>query len=169
VLLDRLVLGKEGRVTAYKVVQTPLIVAEDLAAKWLKGSNIVPPAPDDLEVDVPLRAVLGRIYQWREKPMAQCNCCGRDKPDVRIRVGLRGQDPSGSSTAKPFHGPLCNDCLERADRVGSPEQRWLFHQTLQRTPIPAGPPRIFGREPVIPEHERWGKARAQRLRGYSEK
>jgi len=64
--------------------------------------------------------------------MAACDCCGGDKPDVRIRVGLRGLDYRGHITATPFHGPLCNDCLARAGRFGSAEQRWLFRQTEQK-------------------------------------
>jgi hypothetical protein len=63
--------------------------------------------------------------------MAVCDCCGRDKPDAKIRVGLRGLDHRGHITAKPFHGPLCDDCLARAGRFGSPEQRWLFNRILQ--------------------------------------
>jgi hypothetical protein len=63
--------------------------------------------------------------------MAVCDCCGRDKPDVKIRVGLRGLDHRGHITAKPFHGPLCDDCLARAGRFGSAEQRWLFHRIVQ--------------------------------------
>jgi len=63
--------------------------------------------------------------------MAVCDCCGAAKPDVRIRVGLRGLDHRGQITAKPFHGPLCDDCLARASRFGSAEQRWLFNQILQ--------------------------------------
>jgi hypothetical protein len=65
--------------------------------------------------------------------MAVCDCCGRDKPDVKIRVGLRGLDHRGHITAKPFHGPLCDDCLARASRFGSAEQRWLFNRILQGT------------------------------------
>ena len=63
--------------------------------------------------------------------MAACDCCGKDKPDVKIRVDLRGVDHRGSITAKPFHGPLCNDCLARTGRFGSAEQRWLLHQIIQ--------------------------------------
>jgi hypothetical protein len=64
--------------------------------------------------------------------MAACDCCGTDKPDVKIRVGLRGADSRGNITATPFHGPLCNDCLARTSESGSTEQRWLFHQIMQR-------------------------------------
>jgi hypothetical protein len=64
--------------------------------------------------------------------MAVCDCCRRDKPDVKIRVGLRGIDSRGNSTAKPFHGPLCNDCLARTDRFGSAEQRWLLQKIVQK-------------------------------------
>jgi hypothetical protein len=64
--------------------------------------------------------------------MAVCDCCRRDKPDVKIRVGLRGIDSQGNSTANPFHGPLCNDCLARTDRFGSGEQRWLFQKIVQK-------------------------------------
>jgi hypothetical protein len=60
--------------------------------------------------------------------MAACDCCGRDKPDVKIRVDLRGIDHPGSITAKPFHGPLCNDCLAKTGRFGSAEQRWLLYR-----------------------------------------
>jgi len=65
--------------------------------------------------------------------MAVCDCCRRDKPDVKIRVGLRGTDGRGNSTAKPFHGPLCNDCLAGTNRFGSGEQRWLFRQIVQKS------------------------------------
>jgi hypothetical protein len=52
--------------------------------------------------------------------MAVCDCCGSDKPDVRIRVGLRGLAHRGHRTAQPFHGPLCNECLSRTkqSRIG---------------------------------------------------
>jgi hypothetical protein len=76
--------------------------------------------------------------------MAACDCCGKDKPDVKIRVDLRGVDHRGSVTAKPFHGPLCNDCLAKTGRFGWPEQRWLFHQIIQGAqtgPKPAVKPR----------------------------
>jgi hypothetical protein len=63
--------------------------------------------------------------------MAACDCCGRDKPDVKIRVNLRGLDHHGHSTPKPFHGPLCDDCLAKTSRFGWPEQRWLLHQIVQ--------------------------------------
>jgi hypothetical protein len=63
--------------------------------------------------------------------MAICDCCGKDKPDVKIRVDLRGRDHRGSVTAKPFHGPLCDDCLAKAARFGSTEQRWLLHRIIQ--------------------------------------
>ena len=65
--------------------------------------------------------------------MAACDCCGRDKPDVKIRVDLRGIDHRGYITAKPFHGPLCDDCLAKTGRFGSAEQRWLLHQIIQGT------------------------------------
>jgi len=63
--------------------------------------------------------------------MAVCDCCGNDKVDVRIRVGLRGLDARGRRTTKPFHGPLCEECLARAGRLGSGEQRWLYTQITQ--------------------------------------
>jgi hypothetical protein len=63
--------------------------------------------------------------------MAACDCCGRDKPDVKIRVDLRGIDHRGSITAKPFHGPLCDDCLAKTGRFGSTEQRWLLYRIIQ--------------------------------------
>jgi hypothetical protein len=66
--------------------------------------------------------------------MAVCDCCAREKNDVRIRVGLRGLDQQGQLTAKPFHGPLCDDCLARANRFGSAEQRWLLHRITSGTP-----------------------------------
>jgi hypothetical protein len=62
--------------------------------------------------------------------MAVCDCCGRDKSDVKIRVDLRGVDHRGYRTAKPFHGPLCNDCLAKTGRFRSAEQRWLLHQIM---------------------------------------
>ena len=64
--------------------------------------------------------------------MPACDCCHRDKPDVKIRAGLRGIDRRGNSTARPFHGPLCNDCLALTSRLGSPEQRWLLRQIMQQ-------------------------------------
>ena len=33
--------------------------------------------------------------------MPVCDCCRRDKPDVKIRVGLRGIDNRGKNTARP--------------------------------------------------------------------
>jgi len=64
--------------------------------------------------------------------MAVCDCCGSYKPDVRIRVGLRGLDHRGHRTAQPFHGPLCNECLSRTSRIGSAEHRWLLRQIVQK-------------------------------------
>jgi hypothetical protein len=63
--------------------------------------------------------------------MARCDCCGKDKSDVKIRVGLRGLDHRGHITPSPFHGPLCDDCLAKTNRFGSAEQRWLLHQITQ--------------------------------------
>ena len=68
--------------------------------------------------------------------MAVCDCCGSDKTNVRIRVGLRGFDQRGQLTDKPFHGPLCDECLARANRIGSAEQRWLFHRITEGTQQP---------------------------------
>jgi hypothetical protein len=34
----------------------------------------------------------------------------------------------GKTTTKPFHGPLCDDCLIRVTRIGSVEQRWLLSE-----------------------------------------
>ena len=34
--------------------------------------------------------------------MAVCDCCGRNKADVKIRVGLRGMDDCGPSPQNPF-------------------------------------------------------------------
>jgi hypothetical protein len=64
--------------------------------------------------------------------MPVCDCCRRDKLDVKIRAGLHGADNRGKSTARPFYGPLCNDCLARTSRFGSPEQRWLLRQIMQK-------------------------------------
>ena len=64
--------------------------------------------------------------------MPACDCCGREKLDVKIRVGLRGIDSRGKSTVRPFHGPLCDDCLALTSRIGSAEQRWLLRQIVQR-------------------------------------
>src|SRR6266436_685271 len=51
--------------------------------------------------------------------MSVCVCCSRERPDVKIRVGLRTLDSRGKSTTKPFHGPLCDNCLMRVSRIGS--------------------------------------------------
>ena len=83
--------------------------------------------------------------------MAVCDCCHGDKTDAKIRVGLRGVDHRGKTTANPFHGPLCNDCLARTSRFGSPEQRWLFQQILQKG-APARivqPPSVTRRQGVV--------------------
>ena len=53
---------------------------------------------------------------------------------MKIRVGLRTLDSRGKSTTKPFHGPLCDDCLTRVSRIGSVEQRWLFQQIARNGP-----------------------------------
>ncbi len=88
--------------------------------------------------------------------MAVCDCCRRDKPDVKIRVGLRGIDSQGNSTTKPFHGPLCNDCLAGTDRSGSAEQRWLLRQIRQKNAgeqivqKPVATPRTPRRGVVVP-------------------
>src|SRR5216683_1313047 len=65
--------------------------------------------------------------------MSVCVCCSRERPDVKIRVGLRTLDSRGKSTTKPFHGSLC-DCLMRVSRIGSVEQRWLFQQIVRNGP-----------------------------------
>jgi hypothetical protein len=89
--------------------------------------------------------------------MAVCDCCARDKPDVKIRVDLRGIDHRGSITVKPFHGPLCNDCLAKTGRFGSAEQRWLLHQivqeaqkVLQRAQVDQKPAAKLRRGTVVP-------------------
>jgi len=66
--------------------------------------------------------------------MGVCVCCNRERADVKIRVGLRSLDTLGKTTAKPFHGPLCDDCLIRVTRNGSVEQRWLLQQILRTEP-----------------------------------
>jgi hypothetical protein len=66
--------------------------------------------------------------------MGVCVCCSRERPDVKIRVGLRTLDTRGKSTTKPFHGPLCDDCLRRVSRIGSVEQRWLLQQIFRSVP-----------------------------------
>jgi len=66
--------------------------------------------------------------------MSMCVCCNRERADVKIRVGLRTLDTLGKTTTKPFHRPLCDDCLVRVTRIGSVEQRWLLKQILQGEP-----------------------------------
>lgn len=63
--------------------------------------------------------------------MGACVCCNGDRADVKIRVGLRTLDTLGKPTTKPFHGPLCDDCLIRVARIGSVEQLWLLQQILR--------------------------------------
>jgi hypothetical protein len=63
--------------------------------------------------------------------MGACVCCNRERAGVKIRVGLRTLDTFGKTTTKPFHGPLCDDCLIKVTRVGSVEQRWLLQQILR--------------------------------------
>jgi hypothetical protein len=64
--------------------------------------------------------------------MGMCTCCSRERSDAKIRAGLRTLDTSGKSTTKPFHGPLCDDCLIRVSRIGSVEQRWLLKQIVRQ-------------------------------------
>jgi len=66
--------------------------------------------------------------------MGMCVCCNRESADVKIRVGLRTLDTLGKTTAKPFHSPLCGDCLARVSRIGSIEQRWLLQQIVRGDP-----------------------------------
>jgi hypothetical protein len=66
--------------------------------------------------------------------MGVCVCCNRERAEVKIRVGLRTLDTLGKTTTKPFHGPLCDDCLIRVTRNGSVEQRWLLQQILRTEP-----------------------------------
>src|ERR1700719_2444334 len=66
--------------------------------------------------------------------MGACVCCNRERAGVKIRVGLRTLDTLGKTTTKPFHGPLCDDCLMRVTRIGSVEQRWLLQQILRKEP-----------------------------------
>jgi hypothetical protein len=66
--------------------------------------------------------------------MGVCVCCNGERADVKIRVGLRTLDTLGKTTPKPFHGPLCDDCLIRVTRIGSVEQRWLLQQILRTEP-----------------------------------
>jgi hypothetical protein len=62
--------------------------------------------------------------------MNVCTCCNSERPEVKIRVGLRTLDSSGKTTAKPFHGPLCGDCIAKISITGSNEQRWVLRQIV---------------------------------------
>src|ERR1700736_3509971 len=63
--------------------------------------------------------------------MAVCVCCSRDRSDVKIRVGLRTIDRLRKITTKPFHSPLCDECLTKVSRIGSIEQRWVLLQIMR--------------------------------------
>jgi hypothetical protein len=100
--------------------------------------------------------------------MSVCVCCNRERADVKIRVGLRTLDTLGKTTTKPFHGPLCDDCLLRVTRIGSVEQRWLLQQIIRTEPErqvfqkPNAPGR---REVVVSFRPISAKPRAPRHRG----
>jgi hypothetical protein len=82
--------------------------------------------------------------------MGVCVCCNRERADVKIRVGLRTLDTFGKSTTKPFHGPLCGDCLARVSRIGSIEQRWLLQQIVRGEPLGK---QVF-QKPTAPERRK---------------
>jgi len=82
--------------------------------------------------------------------MGMCVCCNRERADVKIRVGLRTLDTVGKTTAKPFHGPLCGDCLARVSRIGSIEQRWLLQQIVRGKP----PEKQVFQKPRAPERRK---------------
>jgi hypothetical protein len=48
--------------------------------------------------------------------MGVCDCCRRDRPDVKDSGRLCGVDRKGNSSAQ---GPLYNDCLARETPVDS--------------------------------------------------
>src|SRR6202051_3973504 len=82
--------------------------------------------------------------------MGLCVCCNPDSAHVKIRVGLRTLDTLGRTTTKPFHGPLCGDCLARVSRIGSIEQRWLLQQIVRGKP----PEKKVFRKPSAPERRK---------------
>jgi hypothetical protein len=60
------------------------------------------------------------------------SCITRLLPQGQARRENSGWDTWRDSTAQPFHGPLCNDCLARTGRFGSAEQRWLLQQIVRK-------------------------------------
>jgi hypothetical protein len=51
-----------------------------------------------------------------------------EKADAQVRAGFHPKDAQGKESDKPFLGLLCDDCLSRARRAGSVENRWLLKQ-----------------------------------------
>jgi hypothetical protein len=85
-----------------------------------------------------------------DKIMPVSDCYHRDKPDVKIQVGLRGVDNRGKEHCETFHGPLCNNYVARTGRFGSAEPRWMLHQIMQRAHIAQPPVAKLRRGTVIP-------------------
>jgi hypothetical protein len=61
--------------------------------------------------------------------MSACSCCHRGGTDAKPRRGLRTINYDGERTIRPFNGPVCDDCFERTQHVGTREHRWLLEQT----------------------------------------
>jgi len=57
-----------------------------------------------------------------------CHCCFEETPDARVRDSYYPTDSQGMKSDKAFLGPLCDECLSRARRAGTAENRWLLKQ-----------------------------------------
>lgn len=60
--------------------------------------------------------------------MAVCDCCRKEKPDAAARPGLYPVNASGKRAQQAYLGFLCDACLEKARRPGTPENTWLLAQ-----------------------------------------
>jgi len=56
----------------------------------------------------------------------------------KIRPLLRAYDFNGLRTIRPFDGPLCQDCNDKAQHFGTPEHSWLLKQLTEKKTVPSG-------------------------------
>jgi hypothetical protein len=70
--------------------------------------------------------------------MPRCTCCGQQKSDVQTRPLLRAYDSNGLRTIRPFDGPLCQDCNNKAQHFGTSEHSWLLKQLTEKKAVPSG-------------------------------
>jgi hypothetical protein len=85
-------------------------------------------------IDTHGAAILSCGHLLEANMAATCDLCRQPKPDVLKRPLLRVLDQAGTRTVNPFKGLLCDNCVEKAQRFGSPEHRWVLQQISQTSP-----------------------------------